>query len=113
MRNDFFRDWLLPLSIGGIIGILLFSTIGQQTTGKEMRRIQQEIQELRTELKAHREFIGRLQEESDYANAKADWLLKKIDKRRILIPVLGGKAYKIVEIDDAKFRESTDEHQQD
>lgn len=65
----------------------------------ETTQIQKTMQELRTEIKAHRELIGQLQEQVEYANAKATWLLKKIDKRRILVPVMNGDVYKLVEIE--------------
>jgi len=75
----------------------------------DLQEVRIEIQELRDELQVRGELIARLQEQIEYTNAKATWLLRKIDKRRILIPVLNGDVYKIVEIEaDFKSKEVPD-----
>jgi len=70
----------------------------------DLQEVRIEIQELRNELQVRGEYIAQLQEQVEYANAKATWLLAKIDNRRILIPVLNGDVYKLVEI-EADFKD--------
>lgn len=102
MKRNFLKNWLVPMGLGLGVALVLVGSIlsfAVSVSKHETKKIHNEIQELRGELKARGEFIARLQEEVEYANAKADWVLKKVDKRRILIPVLNGDVYKIVEIE--------------
>ena len=68
---------------------------------KRTNKIKAEISTLRADIEAQGKFIARLQMQIEDTNAQATWLLNKIDKRRVLIPVMGGRAYKLVEIDNA------------
>lgn len=114
MKSHFLKNWLVPMGLGSSLGLVLIGSIlsfGLSVSTHEAEKIHNEIQELRGELKARGELIARLQEEVEYANAKADWVLKKIDKHRILIPVLNGDVYKIVEIEYENPEEN--ERQQD
>jgi len=114
MSHKFMKGWAAEISMGLGLAFILVG-LSLIVVRSETKEIQKEIQELRGELKARGEFISHLQEEVDYANAKATWLLKKIDKRRVLIPVLDGSAYKIVEIsiEPESLEDSPDEQQQD
>ena len=102
MKRNFLKNWLIPIGLGFGAALVLVGSIlsfAVSVNKHEAKKIRTEVQELREELKARGEFIARLQKEVEYANTKADWVLKKIDKHRILIPVLNGDVYKIVEIE--------------
>ena len=88
--------WVLLVLLAFVAGGLT----GNLTATSKKNEIQEQIYRLEGELTARGKFIAHLQEQIEYANAKATWLLKKIDKRRVLIPVLGGRAYKIVEVEN-------------
>jgi len=89
----------LPVAVCVAFCLLVFWVICDIKTNEHVNQIKAEIQDLKHDLKARGELIGRLQQEVDYANDKATWLLRKIDKRRVLIPVMNGDVYKLVEIE--------------
>jgi len=110
MRSNRIRQSLLPVLLALVLVFLLGRFLGQRAMHHEVEKVCTEVEELRADLRARGEFIARLQQEVEYTNAKATWLLRKIDKRRILIPVLNGDVYKIVEVEaDFKSEETTDE----
>lgn len=99
MRNNFIKQWIVPVGLGLALALVIGGFLGRMATRGEVQKIRNEIRELRGELRARGEFIAHLQEQVEYTNTKATWLLNKIDKRRVLIPVMGGRAYKLVEIE--------------
>lgn len=108
MKMPRISDWVLvALGIafvaGGIVGNLTATAYNEQ--------IESEILRLESDIEAQGEFIANLQMEVEATTAAANWMLEKIDKRRILIPVLNGDVYKIVEVEgDFKRKdETTDE----
>ena len=79
--------------------LIVFAVILDMRITNQARQINTEIQALKEEMAARGDLIARLQAEAEYANEKASWILNKIDKRRVLIPVMGGRAYQLVEIE--------------
>jgi len=109
MRSNRIRQSLLPLLLALVLAFLLGWFLGQRSMRYEVENVRIEVQELSEDLRARGELIARLQEQVEYTNAKATWLLAKIDNRRILIPVLNGDVYKIVEVEaDFKSEEVPD-----
>jgi len=83
----------LVLILGGLVVIDILIV-------RRANKIKAEISTLRADIEAQGEFIAQLQMQIEDINAQASWLFSKIDKRRVLIPVLGGRAYKLVEIEN-------------
>jgi len=91
----------LLLILGGLVVIDILIV-------KQANKIRAEISTLRADIEAQGEFIAKLQMEIEDTNAQASWLFNKIDQRRVLIPVMGGRAYKLVEIQNETRTEPPD-----
>ena len=99
MRRTSIRDWIVPV-LGGLgAAIIVAGVFVHLAIEPQMKALENEIQEIRQDLQARAEFLGHLQQQVEYVHAKADWVLRRVDKRRVLMPVLNGDVYKIVEIE--------------
>ena len=101
--------WLTPFGTG--VGLALVITgliLGLAASKSEVKKITAEMATLRANIKAQGDFIARLQMQIEDINAQTTWIFSKLDKRRVLIPVMGGRAYKLVEIENETRTEPPD-----
>jgi len=92
--------WFTPLGTGLGVALIITGILSLAASKGEVKKITTELSSLRADIEAQGEFIAQLQMQIEDINAQASWLFSKIDKRRVLIPVLGGRAYKLVEIEN-------------